>query len=94
MGPVHASVVSVHRAVPVEIGGCGSGVLINNRVVLPPTAPIKKTSTVAATPSYYVSSLPDDEEGKGSFRLTVNLLRQATVAVHCSNNRNFSNYLQ
>lgn len=61
---VHASVVSVHRAVPVEIT-CnsesprgGSGVLINNRVVLPPIAPHKKSSS---TP-YYVT-LADDEEG-------------------------------
>jgi hypothetical protein len=50
---VHASVVSVHRAVPVEIGS--SGVLINNRVVLPPTAPLKK-------PAYYVT-VPDNDEG-------------------------------
>ena len=56
---VHASVVSVHRAVPVEIScnespRVSSGVLINNRVVLPPSAPHKK--------SYYVT-LADDEEG-------------------------------
>ncbi len=66
IGPVHASVVSVHRAVPVEIScnesgrggsGSGSGVLINNRVVLPPTGPHKKSSN-----SYYVT-LADDEEG-------------------------------
>ena len=31
---------------------------------------------------------------KGSFRLAANLLRPATVAVHCSKNRKISNYLQ
>ena len=60
IGPVHASVVSVHRAGPVEIGG--SGVLINNRVVLPPSAPMKKSST-----PYYVT-LADDDDGNGDVR--------------------------
>ena len=31
---------------------------------------------------------------KGSFRLAANLLQPTTVSVHCSKNRNISNYLQ
>ena len=34
------------------------------------------------------------DKSLGSFRLAVNLLQPATVAVHCSKNRKFSNYLQ